>query len=430
MKFHIFTLGCKVNQYESQAMLERLENSGFEYSKSYTDADIVIVNSCTVTAASDSKAVKLMHRIRRENPHCILVLTGCMPQAFPDDVRFAEADVVLGNKSRISVVPSIQKFLMEKTRIVDVPAHDSNEKFENISLEGFTERTRAFVKIEDGCNRFCSYCIIPYARGRVRSKPLSEIQSELSKLSQKGFKEVVLVGINLSAYGQEFGINLADAVEAACSVEGIERVRLGSLEPERMDIDTIERLTKLRKLCPQFHLSLQSGCDATLKRMNRHYTTQEYSEIVKNLRNAFENCSITTDIMVGFPGETQEEFEQSLKFAEKTAFAKAHIFAYSRRPGTSADKAENQIPENIKNIRCTTMIELTNNTTQKFLESQIGKTEAVLFERVKNGFFEGHTMNYTKVIVQCSNDENLSNMIRSVIITGAENGSCTCILQP
>lgn len=430
MTFHIFTLGCKVNQYESQAMHEKLEKSGFTYSQSHKDADIVIVNSCTVTAASDSKAVKLMHRIKRENSQCVLILTGCLPQAFPDDVRFAEADVVLGNKSRNAVVPSIQKFLMTGTRIIDVQKHDSSEKFEHMSLEGFSERTRAFVKIEDGCNRFCSYCIIPYARGRVRSKPLPEIYNELSHLRMKGFKEVVLVGINLSAYGQEFGINLADAVEAACSVEGIERVRLGSLEPERMDNYTIARLSRLPKLCPQFHLSLQSGCDATLKRMNRHYTTQVYSEIVQNLRMAFDNCSITTDIMVGFPGETQIEFEQSLAFAEKIQFAKAHIFAYSRRPGTAADKAENQIPENVKNIRCNRMIELTDKTTRKFLESQTGKVEAVLFERLKNGFFEGHTMNYTKVIVKPHNTDNLSNLICKVKITGVENGSCTGILQP
>ena len=338
--------------------------------------------------------------------------------------------MVLGNKSRNAVVPSIQKFLMTGTRIIDVQKHDSSEKFEHMSLEGFSERTRAFVKIEDGCNRFCSYCIIPYARGRVRSKPLPEIYNELSHLRMKGFKEVVLVGINLSAYGQEFGINLADAVEAACSVEGIERVRLGSLEPERMDNYTIARLSRLPKLCPQFHLSLQSGCDATLKRMNRHYTTQIYSEIVQNLRMAFDNCSITTDIMVGFPGETQIEFEQSLAFAEKIQFAKAHIFAYSRRPGTAADKAENQIPENVKNIRCNRMIELTDKTTRKFLESQTGKVEAVLFERLKNGFFEGHTMNYTKVIVKPHNTDNLSNLICKVKITGVENGSCTGILQP
>lgn len=423
MKFYIFTLGCKVNQYESQIMHEKLCQSGFEYTAEHNSADIVIINTCTVTSASDSKAVKLMHRVKRENPNCVLVLTGCLPQAFPNDERFIEADIILGNKSRNIVVPTIQQYLLNHTRINAVVQHETGDKFESMAISAFTERTRAFVKIEDGCNRFCSYCIIPYARGRVRSKPLDQLTEELNQLASKGFKEVVLVGINLSAYGQEFGINLADAIEAACAVDGIERVRLSSLEPERMDRHTIERLAAQPKLCPQFHLSLQSGCNATLKRMNRHYTAEDYTEIVNDLRNAFDNCAITTDIMVGFPGETEEEIKESLDFAIKTAFARVHVFAYSRRPGTVADKAENQVPENIKNIRSKAMIEVTTKTMTDFLNSQVGRVESVLFEREKNGFFEGYTKNYTHVVVK--SDENLSNKIYEVKITGVQGNKCT-----
>lgn len=426
MKFYIFTLGCKVNQYESQIMHESLESNGFEYTKEYNNADIIIINSCTVTSASDSKAVKLMHRIKRENPESVLVLTGCLPQAFPNDERFIEADIILGNKSRGILVPTLQQYLTNRVRIINVSEHKTGDDFENMQISNFTERTRAFVKIEDGCNRFCSYCIIPYARGRVRSKPFEQIKTEIEALASKGFKEVVLVGINLSAYGQELNMDLADAVEAACSVNGIERVRLGSLEPERMDKPTIARLSKEPKLCPQFHLSLQSGCNETLKRMNRHYTAEEYYQIVENLRKAFDNCAITTDIMVGFPGESDEEFNKSLDFARKVSFAKVHTFAYSRRPGTVADKAENQVDESIKNIRSKKMIELTTKTQEEFLKAQIGKVEPVLFEREKNGYYEGHTMNYTQVIVK--SDIDISNQILNVKITQADKNRCVGVL--
>ncbi len=422
MKFHIYTLGCKVNQYESQIMHENLIQNGFIYTSDCNNADVVIINSCTVTAVSDSKAVKLMHRVKRENPECVLVLTGCLSQAFPHDERFIEADIVLGNRCRGKLISAIEKFLLSGVRVLDVTEHQNNDKFEDMSVHNFNDRTRAFVKIEDGCNRFCSYCIIPYARGRVRSKPLPQLKEEIINLAQNGFKEIVLVGINLSAYGQEFGFNLADAIETTCSVDGIERVRLGSLEPERMDSNTIKRLSVQKKLCPQFHLSLQSGCDATLKRMNRHYTTAEYTQIVDNLRNAFDNCAITTDIMVGFPAESDEEFQQSLAFAEKIQFAKVHTFAYSRRKGTVADKSEHQIDETIKNQRSKQMIALTENTMNRFLQNQVGKTESVLFERQKSGLWEGHTMNYTLVTVK--SDENLANKIVDVKITAVSSGKC------
>ena len=429
MNFAVITLGCKVNQYESQVMSDAMLCSGFDLAQDYKTADIVIVNSCTVTAVSDSKALKLMRRIKRENPSSITVLTGCMPQAFPDELKnFDCADIIMGNKCRNDLLPLINEYIQTQKRIIKIEPHQDDVKFEKMQVSSFNERTRAFVKIEDGCNRFCSYCIIPYARGRVRSKPLDELKTELEALARKGYLEVVLVGINLSAYGNDLGgINLADAIECACVVEGIKRVRLGSLEPERMDEDTIKRLAKQEKLCPQFHLSLQSGCDSTLKRMNRHYNTEEYMTIVENLRKYFDNCAITTDVMVGFPGEDDEEFEQSLDFVKRVGFAKVHTFAYSRRPGTVADKASSQVQKSDKDKRSKLMIEETEKLHQAFLRSQLGKTEKVLFEKRRpDGYFEGYTMNYTQVYVKT--DEDISNSILDVRLDGVMGEGCVAQL--
>ncbi len=425
MKFSIITLGCKVNQYESQIMSENMTRAGFKYEPEYAKADIVIVNSCTVTSVSDSKAFKLMRRIKRENPDCVTVLTGCMPQAFPKELEnLMSADIITGNKRRQDLVPLINEYISERKRLVRINPHEDGAAFESMSINGFSERTRAFVKIEDGCNRFCSYCIIPYARGRVRSKPLSDIKAELKALSAGGYREAVLVGINLSAYGNDIGdINIADAVEAACSVKGIERVRLGSLEPERMDPETIKRLSLQPKLCPQFHLSLQSGCDQTLKRMNRHYSSEEYMTIVDNLRRHFDNCSITTDVMVGFPGESEEEFSLSLEFIKRVGFARVHTFAYSRRPGTVADRAENQVDKSEKDRRSKIMIEETERLRQSFLHTQLGRVEPVLFEtRRRDGLFEGYTKNYTQVYVET--DEDISNKLLDVRLNELMGQGC------
>ena len=426
MNFYIHTLGCKVNKYESQIMTEALINAKYELCENSKEADITIVNSCTVTSVSDSKAMKLLRKIKRENSNTILVLTGCLPQAFPNiKEKFDIADIVLGNKCRADLLPSIEKFLINKEKIYQIEPHKNDISFEKMTVHTFNERTRAFVKIEDGCNRFCSFCIIPFARGRVRSKPLDELKEEIELLSKQNYKEVVLVGINLSAYGQELDKNLADAIETACSVDGIQRVRLGSLEPERMDIDMLKRLVKQEKLCPQFHLSLQSGCDETLKRMNRHYDSTEYMEIVNNIRDIFPNPSITTDVMVGFPGETEEEFKKSCKFVEDVGFAKVHVFAYSRRAGTVADKAKNQIDSNTKEVRSKEMIKLTDKRTADFLLTQIGKEEEVLFERLKNdGYYEGYSKNYTHIISKCN--ENISGQIRKALVKDVENGKCIC----
>ena len=423
MKFFIITLGCKVNQYESEAMHDKIVSAGFEYINSWENADIVIVNSCTVTAKSDQKARQILHKIRRENPGAILVLTGCMPQAFPETARLLEADIILGNSNRMKIIDYINRFILSNEKVVDIIPHENGEKFEKMEINDFYERTRAFVKIEDGCDRFCSYCIIPYARGRVRSKPMADIMLEVNELADNGYKEIVLSGINLSAYKTSENENLCDVVENICKIDKIERVRLSSLEPDQISEETIKRLAAEPKFCPQFHLSLQSGCDETLKRMNRHYNSSEYFEIVKNIRKYFNNPSITTDIMVGFPGETEEEFHKSLEFAKKVGFAKVHVFPYSIRPGTRAAEFDNQITNAEKKLRSQKMIETTNKTRKDFLDFQVGKVENVLFETNPDfNIYEGYTPNYTPVRVK--SDINIKGKALNVRIISADDDYC------
>jgi threonylcarbamoyladenosine tRNA methylthiotransferase MtaB len=424
MKVSVITLGCKVNQYESQAMLSQLTAAGFRACGAEEESDVVLINSCTVTAMSDHKVRQALHRARRKNPDAVIVLTGCMPQAFPEAAaELQDADIVLGNSNRSSLLPDILNYLSSRQRIVDIVPHEKTSGFEAMKVNQFYERTRAFVKIEDGCNRFCSYCIIPYARGRVRSKPMEELKKEINEIAANGYREVVLTGINLSAYGQDIGLHLCDAVETACAPENIARVRLGSLEPEQLSEEVIARLSRQKKLCAQFHLSLQSGCDETLRRMNRHYNTDEYRTIVKNLRAAFPNAAITTDIMVGFPGETEEEFQKSLDFAKEIGFAKVHVFAYSRRPGTKANDAPDQVTQAVKEQRSRRMIEITQKTKEDFFRWQVGLTEPVLFEReCEKGVYEGYTENYTPVKTQSG--ESLAGRIVPVKLTQALRDFC------
>ncbi|QEY34517.1 tRNA (N(6)-L-threonylcarbamoyladenosine(37)-C(2))-methylthiotransferase MtaB [Caproiciproducens galactitolivorans] len=424
MKVSVITLGCKVNQYESQAMLSQLTTAGFSACGADEESDVVLINSCTVTAMSDHKVRQALHRARRKNPDAVIVLTGCMPQAFPEAAaKLQDADIVLGNSNRSSLLPDILNYLSSRQRIVDIVPHEEASGFESMKVNQFYERTRAFVKIEDGCNRFCSYCIIPYARGRVRSKPMDELKKEINEIAANGYREIVLTGINLSAYGQDIGLHLCDAVEAACAPESIARIRLGSLEPEQLSEDVIARLSRQKKLCAQFHLSLQSGCDETLRRMNRHYNTNEYRTIVKNLRAAFPNAAITTDIMVGFPGETEEEFQKSLDFAKEICFAKVHVFAYSRRPGTKANDAPDQVTQAVKEQRSQRMIEITQKTKEDFFRRQVGLTEPVLFEReCEKGVYEGYTENYTPV--KTHSDESLAGRIVPVKLTQAQHDFC------
>lgn len=422
------TLGCKVNQYESEVMAELLDQAGYSKAESYQESDINIVNSCTVTATGDAKNRKLIRRIRRENPDSIIILCGCMPQAFADDISvFEGCDIVMGNTARRDIIPLIDEYLMTRQQIIRIGEHQKNEPFEPMQIAAFNERTRACIKIEDGCNRFCTYCIIPYARGRVRSKPLDEIRHEAETLAENGFKEIVLVGINLSAYGQEWELNVYDAVRVVCQTDGIERVRLGSIEPERMTGDILSALAKEEKFCPHFHLSLQAGCDATLKRMHRHYDTAEYARIVADIRRLFDNPSITTDVMVGFVGESEDDFNTSVSFTDAIGFAKTHVFPYSRRKGTAADKMDGHIDEHLKHERANIMIAHTLEQQRRFMQSQIGLTEPVLFEtRSKDGMMEGYTKNYTKVRVK--DDRNLSGEIYDVKLTEVYDDYCIGVL--
>lgn len=429
MRASFFTLGCKVNQYETQILKQLFSANGYDIVPFGEAADVCVINSCTVTDIGDRKNRQALHRARRENPGAVLALTGCMPQAFPEQSQLlTEADVVTGSYNRKGLLAAIQTHLATGERVIDITSHHRGEQFEQMQADAFIEHTRAFVKIEDGCERFCSYCIIPTARGPVRSKPIEALQNELTSLSSAGYREAVLVGINLSCYGSDIGLRLIDAVRCAANTPGIERVRLGSLEPELLTREDIRAMKELPGFCPQFHLSLQSGCDETLRRMNRHYTTAQYMDIVDMIRAEFDNCALTTDIMVGFPGETDEEFEQSLAFFRAVGFAKAHVFAYSMREGTRAAQMNGQVPQQVKTIRSRRMLQAADHARDVFLRTQIGRTEPVLFESRENDYFCGYTPNYTPVKMLCAPDVALRGQIVSVCITDvSEDG---CIAQP
>ncbi len=398
MKVKFYTLGCKVNQYESQAISEALSKRGYE---TVTDgkADIFIVNSCTVTAAADQKTRQAVRRFKRNNPDSVVVLTGCMPQAYPEKSKeLLEADIILGNRNNEEIANAIEQFLKFGSRVFEIREHKKGDAFSGTIISRFEERTRAYIKIQDGCNRFCSYCIIPYSRGRVRSKPLDELKAELETLARGGYKEVVLVGINLSSYGSDIGLTFSDAVKAANDTKGIERVRLGSLEPDHLTDEVIENLARCEKLCPQFHISLQSGCDNTLKRMNRHYTADEYRQICRKLRESFADCTLTTDVMVGFAGESEEDFRESLDFVKEIGFEKVHVFPYSVRKGTRAEAFGGQTDKKTKEERSRLMTLTAEEIRQEFFRRQIGRKYSVLFEtKDKDGYFCGHTANYIPV---------------------------------
>ena len=428
MTFDFYTLGCKVNQYETQAMRELLISAGFSAAKENESPDIFIVNSCTVTAESDRKTRQAVRRFKNKFPKAIIVLTGCMPQAFKDDGEaLTDADIVIGNTTHPSLPLKIKEFLKNRERIVEILPHEKNENFCELKISDFEERTRAFLKIQDGCERYCTYCTIPAARGFVRSKSIEDIKQEVSDLANKGFKEIVLVGINLSAYGKGTDFNLCDAVDAVCENSKIKRVRLGSLEPDHISDEMLSRFKGQDKFCPQFHLSLQSGSDNTLKRMNRHYDSAFYADLIERIRKAFKGASITTDIMVGFAGETEEEFKESLDFAKKIGFAKAHVFSYSRRKGTFAYNMPNQVSNAVKAQRSAQMIVATNESQNSFLKKQIGTVQPVLFETLENGFYVGHTPNYTCVKVK----ENaiLGDIINVKITEIADNESVIGVIN-
>ena len=420
MNIAFFTLGCKVNQYETESLREEFIKRGHTPVSEGAPFDVVIINSCTVTAESDRKTRQILHRLRRENPNAAIVLTGCMVQAFSEEAKeLTAADVVVGNTDVLKTAELTEEFLRTGERIFYYTPHKQRDRFNTPDISDFAERTRAYMKIEDGCDRFCSYCIIPTARGFVRSKPIEDIKQEAKALSLRGYSEVVLVGINLSSYGKGEEIDLCDAVAAVCEVEGIKRVRLGSLEPDHISDGMLERLKAQPKFCPQFHLSLQSGCDRTLKRMNRHYDTAFYTDLVERIRKMFPTAAITTDIMVGFAGETEEEFLESVEYLKFIGFAKAHVFAYSRRSGTVAYGLPNQISRAEKSERSRIMCRAAADCEAEFYKKQVGTTQNVLFETLENGRWVGYTENYLRVAVETG--ENLCGEIKEVDIISATN---------
>lgn len=426
MTIYLHTQGCKVNQYETQAMREMLVENGydvrvFESGLSDIGNSIILINSCTVTGESDRKLKQFIRRCKREHPSSIILLTGCYSQAFPKEAEaIDEVDILLGNSSRKAIIPAIQSYLDTGKRVIDIRPHE--KEMEPLCIHQFDERTRAFVKIQDGCDCFCTYCIIPFSRGRIRSRSLEDLKEEIVALSKNGYSEIVLTGINLTAYGKHESYDLGDAVKLVGTIPGIERIRLGSLEPDDMTDALIAKLKAEPKLCPQFHISLQSGCTETLKRMRRRYTAEEYADVCNRLRAAFPDCALTTDVMVGFAGETNEEFNTSLEFVKSIQFAKVHVFPYSIRPGTKAAQMDGQLSSAEKNDRCRKMIAVADISRLAFLNAHVGKTVTVLTEtRTKDGYTEGYTEDYTPVFIH---DVIPSNTLVSVKITSASENGC------
>lgn len=407
MKAAFYTLGCKVNQYETEYMSELLKNAGFDIVSPSEDADYYIINSCTVTATADQKTRQNVRKFKRKHPDSVVILTGCMPQAFPEDAqKLIEADIVFSNKNDGDILKLINEYNATQNRILNIEQHKTGDDFWECSINSFSDRIRAFVKIEDGCDRFCSYCIIPKSRGRVRSKKPDSLKAEIESLANSGIKEIVLVGINLSAYGKNENFDIVDAVKICADNENILRVRLGSLEPDHITDDIIERLAEIDKFCPQFHLSLQSGCNRTLKNMNRHYTAEEYKALCNKLRKAFDDAGITTDVMVGFNEESQEDFDDSLSFVKSIAFEKVHTFPYSERIGTAASRKGDSVPKAEKERRAAVMIKETEKIRQSYLKNLIGTTKEVLFEsKLDENTYQGYTKSY--IPVQIKSDENL-----------------------
>ncbi len=426
MKVAFSTLGCRVNVYESEAMAEKFIREGYEVVEASEKADVYVINTCTVTNMGDKKSRQIINRARRLNENSIIAVVGCYSQIAPKEVsEIPGVDVVLGTRNKGDVVYYVNKARDEGKSQVHVEGVLKNKKFEELNIEEYQDKTRAFLKIQDGCNRFCTYCIIPYSRGSVCSKDPKKVLEEVNKLAEHGFKEIILSGIHTASYGLDLegSVNLIDIIDEIEKVEGIERIRIGSIEPAFFIEEVIEKMKGFKKLCPHFHLSLQSGCDATLKRMNRRYTAEEYAASVELLRETMPDVSITTDVIVGFPGETEEEFNETYKFLEKIKLTKTHVFKYSPRKGTKAADMGNQIDGTIKEKRSKLLIELSNKNEKEFIEKFIGKEMDVLIEtqvKGKDGVYEGYTRNYIKVQVPCTCTD-VTGKIVDIEIEKAEN---------
>lgn len=412
-KVAFITLGCKVNQYETNAMAQKFEKEGYNIVDHRGKADIYIVNTCTVTNISDRKSRQMLRRVKELNSNSIVVACGCYAQVASDELRkIDEIDLVIGNNEKKDIVNIINNYISDElnNEIITDVMHD--KEFVEFGNVGYSEKVRAVIKVQDGCDRFCSYCIIPFARGRVRSRKPENVISEIKEIVKEGIKEVVITGIHVASYGKDFKeeYKLIDLLEEINKIQGIERIRLGSLEPLIITNEFIKRLIKLEKICHHFHLSLQSGCDETLKRMNRRYTVTEFNEIVKKLRNAYDDVILTTDIIVGFPGETEKEFNETYKFLKKINFYKMHIFKYSQRKGTKAEKMDNQVDGILKEKRSKILIKLSEKNEEEYNKSYIGKEVEVLFEEKKENQFVGHTKNY--IFAHYETKESIENQIK------------------
>ena len=422
-KAALHNLGCKVNAYETEAMQHLLEEAGYEIVPFTQKADVYVINTCSVTNMADRKSRQMLHKAKKNTPDSIVVAAGCYVQTSEKEVlNDLSVDIVIGNDRKHDLVRLLEEYSLDSVNDTVDDINDGKHDFEELFIDQTKEHTRAFIKVQDGCNQFCSYCIIPYARGRVRSRRFENVIAEVERLAANGFKEVVLTGIHLSSYGVDFeeATGLLELIQAVNAVKGIERIRLGSLEPKIVTEHFASELSKLDKICPHFHLSLQSGCDATLKRMNRKYTTKEYERGCELLRKYFVHPAITTDVIVGFPGETEEEFEQTKAYLEHIHFYEMHIFKYSKRKGTRAAVMPDQIDEQIKAARSEKLIALGHDMSKEFRKFYIGKNEEVLFEEKAvigdKEYFVGYTKEYVKVAKKT--DENLENQIVSGRISG------------
>ena len=416
----LHNLGCKVNAYETEAMEALLVSDGYEIVPFSEEADVYVINTCSVTSMADHKSRQMIHRARKQNPDGVVIAAGCYVQTGAEELKEdLSVDIIIGNNKKDELLPELHKYLEAHNRVFDmIDVNQGHLEFENLYLTKTAEHTRAFLKVQDGCDQFCSYCVIPFARGRIRSRKIDQVVSEVENLVKLGYREFVLTGIHLSSYGMErYGVpgeySLQDLIEQVASVDGVERVRLGSVEPQIFTQDFIDRVKKVKEFCPHFHLSLQSGCDATLKRMNRKYTAQEYFETCQIIREAFDHPAITTDVIVGFPGETEEEFLESKAFIEKVKFYELHVFKFSRREGTKADTMKDQIPEAVKTERSRILIEIGKRMSEEFRQEVIGREQEILIENQVevNGetYWQGYTKEYIKM--GYSSDRDLTNKI-------------------
>ena len=418
-KISFITLGCKTNQYETNGMVQKFIEEGYEICGLNENPNIIIVNTCTVTNIADRKSRQALRKAKQEHPTAIVVAAGCyvnVSKKLIDEID--EIDLVIGNSEKKNIVEIVENFV-KNTKKLTISDISKQSDFDEFGIITYTEKTRATIKIQDGCNNFCSYCLIPYARGRIRSRNKENILQEVSSIAEKGIKEIVLTGIHIASFGKDFedGYMLIDLLEDLNKIDGIERIRLGSLEPTIITDEFVLRLKKLEKICNHFHLSLQSGCNDTLKRMNRHYTTEDFRKVVKRLRENFKDVNLTTDIIVGFPGETDEEFNQTFKFLKEIAFYKMHVFKYSKRDGTVAANMSNQIDGKIKDKRSKDLIELSNKNQLNYNKSYINKELEVLFEEKQDEFWVGHTTNY--IHVKTASNDDLENEILKVTVINA-----------